>query len=400
VAILARSLGLPALAGADEAVLKIADGTEVVLDGETGELRRNPSAEQKASVTRAQNENLERRKAALEMAHEPAKTRDGKHIEVAANIGSAEDARQAVELGADGVGLLRSEFLFLERDEAPSEEEQQRVYQEIADILGPRPLVIRTLDVGGDKPLRYLPMPAEENPFLGVRGIRIGLVRQEILRTQLRAILKVRSKAKIHVMFPMISTLEELQKAKAILEEERLALKAPQISVGIMIEVPSAALLADVLAPEVDFFSIGTNDLTQYTLAMDRGHKDLAKQVDALHPSVLKLIGMTAQAGLKHNKWVGVCGGLASDLNAVAILLGLGVRELSVSLPSIPLVKSKVRESAIPEAESLAAEAKNLKNGAEVRELEKKSQNSLNNVWQGLNHVASKDGVLVSSENR
>lgn len=372
VAILARSLGLPALAGADSAVLSIESGTEVVLDGENGELRLKPSAEQKAEISRLQNENLERRQAALQLSHQPAITRDGVRIEVAANIGNAEDARQAVELGADGVGLLRSEFLFLERDDAPSEDEQFHVYQEIADILGAKPLVIRTLDVGGDKPLRYLPMPPEENPFLGVRGIRIGLARPEILRTQLRAILRVKSKTQIHIMFPMISTLEELREAKAILEEERLALKASPVAVGIMVEVPSTALMADVFAQEVDFFSIGTNDLTQYTLAMDRGHKDLAKQVDALHPSVLKLIEMTAKAGLKHGKWVGVCGGLASDLNAVHILLGLGVRELSVSLPSIPLVKSKVRESALPEAEALAKQVLNLKNGAEVRALEKK----------------------------
>lgn len=377
VAILARSLGLPALAGADPAVLQWADGTEVVLDGENGQLRRHPSAQQKAEVTRLQNESHERRQAALQLSHQPAITRDGQRIEVAANIGNAEDAKQAVELGADGVGLLRSEFLFLERDDAPTEDEQFHVYQEIADILGPRPLVIRTLDVGGDKPLRYLPMPAEENPFLGIRGIRIGLVRPEILRTQLRAILRVKSKAKIHVMFPMISTLEEWHDAKAILEEERLALGAAPVAVGIMVEVPSTALMAEVFAQEVDFFSIGTNDLTQYTLAMDRGHKDLAKQVDALHPSVLKLIELTAQAGLKYGKWVGVCGGLASDLNAVRILLGLGVRELSVSLPSIPLVKSKVRESAIPEAQELAQQVLGLRNGAEVRELEKKVKISL-----------------------
>jgi len=377
VAILARSLGLPALAGADPAVLNIEPGTEVVLDGERGELRRNPSPEQKAEVSRLQAENLERRQAALKLSHQPAITRDGVRIEVAANIGNAEDARQAVELGADGAGLLRSEFLFLERDDAPSEDEQFQVYQEIADILGAKPLVIRTLDVGGDKPLRYLPMPPEENPFLGVRGIRIGLARPEILRTQVRAILRVKSKAKIHIMFPMISTLEEWRDAKAILEEERQTLKAPPVAVGIMVEVPSTALMADVFAQEVDFFSIGTNDLTQYTLAMDRGHKDLAKQVDALHPSVLKLIEMTARAGLKHGKWVGVCGGLASDLNAVQILLGLGVRELSVSLPSIPLVKSKVRECAITEVETLAKQVLNLKNGAEVRALEKQSQNQL-----------------------
>jgi len=400
VAILARSLGLPALAGADNKVLQIPEGSEVVLDGESGEIRLNPSPAQKAEVLRQQNESLERRKAALSLAHQPALTRDGQRIEVAANIGSVEDAKQAVELGADGVGLLRSEFLFLEREQAPSEDEQYRVYQEIADVLGERPLVIRTLDVGGDKPLRYLPLPAEENPFLGVRGIRIGLVRPEILRTQLRAILRVKSKAKMHIMFPMISTLEEWQEAKEILESERRDLGAAPVAVGIMVEVPSTALMAEAFAQEVDFFSIGTNDLTQYTLAMDRGHKDLAKQVDALHPSVLKLIELTAQAGQRHGKWVGVCGGLASDLNAVGILLGLGVRELSVSLPSIPLVKSRVREAALPEAQEMAREALLMKNGAEVRALEKKVHESLNNPWQGINHAASEDIVLVPTENR
>lgn len=368
VAILARSLGLPALAGADPKVLDLEEGSEIILDGENGELKLNPSPEQKREVERLQKESLNYRKEALSQAHQHALTQDGERIEVAANIGSVEDARQAVELGADGVGLLRSEFLFLERDNAPSEDEQFRVYQEIADVLEHRPLVIRTLDVGGDKPLRYLPMPAEENPFLGVRGIRIGLARPEILRTQLRALLRVKSKGQIHIMFPMISTLEEWHQAKQILEEERIKLNVPSISVGIMVEVPSAALIAEAFAQEVDFFSIGTNDLTQYTLAMDRGHKDLAKQVDALHPSVLKLIEMTAKAGLKYGKWVGVCGGLASDLNAVGLLIGLGVRELSVSIPSIPLVKSKVRDVSLTEAQGLAQQVINCKDGAEVRD--------------------------------
>jgi phosphocarrier protein FPr len=385
VAILARSLGLPALAGADPRVLSLAYGSEIILDGDNGEIRLNPSDEQKKEVSRAQSEEHERREAALSLAHQPANTRDGHRIEVAANIGSVEDARQAVELGADGVGLLRSEFLFLERDTAPSEEEQYQVYQDIADALGPKPLVIRTLDVGGDKPLRYLPMPAEENPFLGVRGIRIGLVKPEILRTQLRAILRVKSEAKLHVMFPMIATVQEFREAKMMLEEEREKLQASPVAVGVMIEVPSAALIADVLAQEVDFFSIGTNDLTQYTLAMDRGHKDLAKQVDALHPAVLKLIEMTAQAGNRHGKWVGVCGGLASDLNAVAILLGLGITELSVSLPTIPLVKSRVRESTLTDAQGLAERALLLKSGAEVRELEKQVRES--STPEGMKHV-------------
>lgn len=357
VAILARSLGLPAIAGIDSRALELKAGSEVVLDGEMGELRLNPNEQEKARVAQLQKKAEQERQEALTIAHKPALTKDGHHIEVCANIGSPADARTAVEMGADGVGLLRSEFLFLERETAPSEEEQLHVYQEIADTLGARPLTIRTLDVGGDKPLKYLPLPAEENPFLGVRGIRIGLKHPEILRQQLRAILRVRSQGKINVMFPMIATLEEFRQAKTILEEERAKLGVSPVNVGIMVEVPSVALIADSLAREADFFSIGTNDLTQYTLAMDRGHTDLAKQVDALHPSVLKLIELSVQAAHRHGKWVGVCGGIASDLKAVQILVGLGVDELSVSLPSIPLVKSAVRSSELNESKAIAQKA-------------------------------------------
>jgi phosphocarrier protein FPr len=369
VAILARSLGIPAIAGIDKSALAIPEDTEVVLDGDRGELRLKPSSEEKTKILKIQQESNERRNLALSQSSHSAVTLDGQTIEVAANIGGVADAKQAVELGCDGVGLLRSEFLFLERATAPSEEEQYLVYQEIADVLGARPLVIRTLDVGGDKPLQYLPIDPEENPFLGVRGIRVGFLQPEILREQLRAILRVRSKGKIHVMFPMIATIDEFRKAKAILEEERLKLNAPEVSVGIMVEVPSAALIAESFAPECDFFSIGTNDLTQYTLAMDRGHKDLAKQVDALHPSVLRLIEMTVLAAHKYKKWVGVCGGLASDLKAVPILLGLGVDELSVSIPVIPLVKSQVRETNLAEATKLAQKALHVLSGAQVRDL-------------------------------
>lgn len=369
VAILARSLGLPAIAGIDTKALNLQPGSEVLLDGDEGVLRLNPSVEAKKEAQKLQDELNFKKQEALAAALQPASTQDGHHIEVMANIGSPADAKTAVEMGCDGVGLLRSEFLFLERETAPSEEEQYRVYQEIADILGPRPLTIRTLDVGGDKPLKYLPLDAEENPFLGIRGIRIGLKHQEILRQQLRAILRVRSQKPINVMFPMIATLDEFIEAKQILEEERTKLGAKPVHVGLMIEVPSAALIAEQLAPEADFFSIGTNDLTQYTLAMDRGHKDLAKQVDALHPSVLKLIEMTAKAAHKQGKWVGVCGGLASDLKAVNILIGLGIDELSVSLPSIPLVKSKVREQSFTDTKTLAQKCLNARDGDAVRHL-------------------------------
>lgn len=367
VAILARSLGIPAVAGIDRRALDIPEGTEVVLDGDLGEIRLNPNWIEKEKILDHQREVQNRRKTAMEKAMEAAVTLDGKTIEVAANIGGLEDAKKAVELGCDGVGLLRSEFLFLERATAPSEEEQYRVYQDIANTLGKRPLIIRTLDVGGDKPLQYLPIEPEENPFLGVRGIRVGFMKPEILREQLRAILRVKSKGKIHVMFPMIASLQELRQAKAILEEERKKLSAAPIQVGIMVEVPSAALMADTLAKECDFFSIGTNDLTQYTLAMDRGHKDLAKQVDGLDPSVLKLIEMTVKAAHAHGKWVGVCGGLASDAKAVPILLGLGVDELSVSIPVIPLVKSQVRETKLEIAKSFAEKALEASSAKDVR---------------------------------
>lgn len=367
VAILARSLGIPAVAGIDRRALEIADGTEVVLDGDLGEIRLNPNWIEKEKILDHQREVLNRRKNAMAQTMERAVTVDGKVIEVAANIGGLEDAKKAVELGCDGVGLLRSEFLFLERATAPSEEEQYRVYQDIANALGKRPLIIRTLDVGGDKPLQYLPIEPEENPFLGIRGIRVGFLKPEILREQLRAILRVKSKGKMHVMFPMIASIHELRQAKAILEEERKKLGAAPIQVGIMIEVPSAALMADTFAPECDFFSIGTNDLTQYTLAMDRGHKDLAKQVDGLDPSVLKLIEMTVKAAHAHGKWVGVCGGLASDAKAVPILLGLGVDELSVSIPVIPLVKSQVRETKLEIARVFAKRALEASSAKDVR---------------------------------
>lgn len=369
VAILARSLGLPAIAGIEARALEIPDGTEIILDGDRGEIRLNPTAAEKEAILEQQRKFAEKRRVALSSATKPATTIDGHQMIVAANIGGVADAQKAVEMGCDGVGLLRSEFLFLERTVAPSEEEQFRVYQEIADILGPRPLVIRTLDVGGDKPLQYLPIPAEENPFLGERGIRVCLNHPEILREQLRAILRVKTQGEMHIMFPMVSLLEEWRMAKAILEEERVKLGVPPVQAGIMIEVPSAALLAEAFAPEVDFFSIGTNDLTQYTMAMDRGHKALAKLVDGLHPSVLRLIDITVKAAHRHGKWVGVCGGIASDPKAVEVLLGLGVDELSVSLPVIPLVKSQLREAKFAEAQGLAQKALTVFSGKEVREL-------------------------------
>jgi phosphocarrier protein FPr len=369
VSILARSMDIPAIAGAEQRIMDLPNGTPVILDGSKGKLRLNPSQAEMDRVREKQARLKTKRQADLATAFQPAITKDGQRIEVVANIGNEKDAQKGIELGGEGVGLLRSEFVFMERDSAPSEEEQTQIYSSIAKILGDRPLIIRTLDVGGDKPLSYLPIPHEENPFLGVRGIRIGFDRPDILRTQLRAILRASTHGNVKVMFPMIATLEDWHMAKAMLEEERQKLGIAPISTGIMVEVPSAAVIAEQFAKEADFFSVGTNDLTQYTLAMDRGHPKLAPHVDGLNPAILSLIGMAAKAANANGRFCGICGGIGSDPQAVPILIGLGVRELSVSVPTIPSIKAQIRELSLAECERLAEKALMLKSGAEVREL-------------------------------
>ena len=369
VAILARSLGIPAICGIDEAALQLADGTLVVLDGSHGSLRCDPSA---GDLEKA-HERIERLTARREeeklAAIKLAATADGHRVEVVANIRNAKEARDAVAAGAEGVGLLRSEFLFDDRDTAPSEDEQAAEYCAVAEALGrERPLVIRTLDVGGDKPLSYMPLPREDNPFLGLRGVRVSLDRPDIFRTQLRAILRTATIGNLHVMFPMVAAIEEVLAAKKILFEEA-GDRAGNVKVGVMIEVPAAALIAGQLAREVDFFSIGTNDLTQYTLAMDRGHPKLARQADALHPAVLRLIGMTVEGAHEHGKWVGVCGGIASDAMAVPVLVGLGVDELSVSVPAVGSIKAQLARVTMDKARQLATEVLRLGTAAEVRTL-------------------------------
>ncbi|GEO37790.1 phosphoenolpyruvate--protein phosphotransferase [Skermanella aerolata] len=373
VAIIARSFGIPAICGIDESALHLDNGAQVLLDGGRGMLRRNPN---EAEVARAREQIAklaERRREELATAMQPAQTRDGHRIEVVANIRNADDALAAVAAGGEGVGLLRSEFLFDERDQAPSEDEQARSYGAVAEVLGRgRPLIIRTLDVGGDKPLSYLPLPKEENPFLGLRGIRVSLDQPEMFRTQLRAILRAAPLSDLHIMFPMIATLEELRAAKRILAEEQAAgasetSAAASVKVGIMVEVPSAAVQADILAAECDFFSIGTNDLTQYTLAMDRGHPKLARQADGLHPAVLRMIKLTTDGARKHGKWVGVCGGIASDLIAIPVLIGLGVKELSVTVPTIPAIKAAIGRLSLSECQALADEVLALGTAEQVR---------------------------------
>ena len=370
VAILARSLEIPALAGVDPAVLEVPGGTVVILDANDGTLRLHASSEQVAVIRRAQERSELRRRENAARALEPAITLDGRRIEVLANIGGLEDATRIAGLGGEGVGLLRSEFLFLGRRDAPTEEEQFETYKAIAEALGPgRPLIIRTLDVGGDKPLAYLPIPKEDNPFLGERGVRVGLDRPEILRTQLRAILRAAAFGKVSVMFPMIATLNELRDVKAMLGEEAASLGVPPVAAGIMVEVPATAIMAAQFAREANFFSIGTNDLTQYTLAMDRGHPKLAPQVDGLSPAVLRLIAHTVRGAQPLGRRVGVCGAIASDPGAVPILLGIGVDELSVSLPAIPAVKAQIRGLRLDECQRLAERALAAESAQEVRAL-------------------------------
>jgi phosphocarrier protein FPr len=331
-----------------------------------------------ASVRAAQLRAEERRKENMAHAKEPAVTTDGVRIEILGNIGGVNDAGQIANLGGEGVGLLRSEFLFMERADAPGEDEQFAMYKAVAEAVGPgHPIIIRTLDVGGDKPLSYLPIPKEDNPFLGERGIRVCLDRPEILRTQLRAILRAAAFGNISVMFPMITMLEELRDAKAILAEEAANLKLPQVPAGIMVEVPATAVMAAQFAREADFFSIGTNDLTQYTLAMDRGHPKLAPRVDGLSPAVLKLIAHTVNGARPAGKRVGVCGGIATDPCAVPILIGLGVDELSLSLPAIPAVKAQIRTLSVEACRKLAEGALAAESADEVRALAQDPETAL-----------------------
>lgn len=368
VAILARGLGIPAVAGINPRALEIAVGARVVLDGDAGTLALDPTPDEEQKVLGRQKAAATRRAADNAVASQPATTRDGHRVEVVANIGDEAEGTKVVDAGGEGVGLLRSEFLFMDRRTAPDEEEQTRVYTTIAKALGPdRILIVRTLDVGGDKPLTYMPIATEANPFLGERGIRLMYDHPEILRTQIRAILRAAPHGKIAIMFPMIATLDEWRKARAMVEEERASLGSPRVQIGIMVETASAALIADKFAEEADFFSIGTNDLTQYTLAMDRGNPRLAKQLDALHPAVLKLIELTVAGAKAHGKWVGLCGALAGDPEAIPILIGLGIHELSVSLPAVASTKARIRELSLEECRKTTQEALRAGDGAEVR---------------------------------
>jgi phosphocarrier protein FPr len=370
-AILARTLALPAMVAGGQAVLEIEDGTPAILDGQTGRLYLTPSQDDLASARAWIGEQAARRAAEEAERGLPATTADGVRIAIGGNVNRPDQVPLGLVEGAEGVGLMRTEFLFLERGQSPSEDEQFETYSQMIAALGGRPLIVRALDIGGDKQVPHLKLPTEANPFLGVRGARLLLRRPDLIEPQLRALYRAAKRGgDLSIMFPMVTTVEETKALRAICERIRRELSAPVVPVGIMIEVPAAALQADILAAYVDFFSIGTNDLTQYTLAMDRQNPDLAASADSLNPAVLRLVRSTVQGAARHNRWVGVCGGIAGDPFGASLLAGLGVNELSMTPREIPAVKARLRKSEMSALKALAERALACETAADVHALE------------------------------
>jgi phosphoenolpyruvate-protein phosphotransferase len=359
-AILARSMCIPAIVGTTGIMDRIKDQQFIALDGSTGRLWLNPSPEQLIQLRERQKQWYREQDECRAAGRQPAVTRDGHCVSVAANIGTPLDTRTALEYGAEGVGLFRTEFLFFDRNTSPDEEEQLFAYLQVSLAMGDRPVTIRTLDAGGDKPLSYLAMAAEDNPVLGLKGIRLCLSNPDLFKTQLRAILRASYGHNLKLMFPMVSTLAELRAARVMLAEAQSELHAggvkfdERVQVGIMIEVPSAIAIADHLAAEVDFFSIGTNDLTQYVMAADRGNGNVADLANALQPAVLRHIHQTVIAAHSAGKQVSMCGELAGNPLAASLLIGLGVDELSMNATSIPAVKAAIRKVSLFEAKNVA----------------------------------------------
>jgi phosphoenolpyruvate-protein phosphotransferase (PTS system enzyme I) len=371
-AILARGLGIPAVSGLGQEILDVKKGVHVIVDGTHGEVLIDPDEatennyRQRIEVARTLHE------ASMKHSQEPAITKDGVRLEVVANIGNVEGARSAMENGAEGVGLLRTEFLFLERNSVPTEEEQYQAYKAIMDVFGKLPVVLRTLDVGGDKEISYMGLAAESNSFLGQRALRLCLVRPDIFKPQIRAALRAGFGKNLKMMFPMVATAQEVRDARKIVNECIDELRAEgepfaeDIEIGIMVEIPSAALVADQLAKEVDFFSIGTNDLSQYTMAADRTNPKVADLSNAFYPAVLRLIREIIKAAHAEGKWVGMCGELAGEPLAAPILLGLGLDEFSMNPPMIPLLKQILRGLDSTEMKSIADQALQLETPQQI----------------------------------
>jgi phosphocarrier protein FPr len=370
-AILARTLGLPAIVAGGNALLELTTGTQAIIDGQTGRLYLSPSNEVVASAQAWAADLADKRNAAAAERAKPAITTDGQRIEIGANVNRPDQVPLALAEGGEGVGLMRTEFLFLEAGETPTEDEQFAIYRGMIEALDGRPLIIRALDIGGDKQVAHLDLPHEENPFLGVRGARLLLRRLDLLEPQLRAIYRAAaSGGEVKVMFPMVTSVGEILRLREICERIRAEVSGPALPLGIMIEVPAAAIQADSLAKHCDFFSIGTNDLTQYALAIDRQNPDLAAEADSLHPAVLRLIAQTVAGARQHNRWVGVCGGIAGDAFGAQLLAGLGVDELSMTPRDIPAVKARLRGAKFADLQALAAQALAADTAEDVRALD------------------------------
>jgi phosphoenolpyruvate-protein phosphotransferase len=374
-AILAKALGIPAVVGLGPRILTVKPGSGVLVDGALGQVIINPD-EQTATAFRKSTDQSKRRKLeALAAASQPAVTLDGFHAEIVANIGSLQDAETALANHAEGVGLFRTEFLFLNRTDLPGEAEQVQIYKQVFDRMGDLPIVVRTLDIGGDKAVSYINFEEEANPFLGWRAIRMNEGRPDIFSSQVRALLQAGVGKDLRIMMPMVSNLEEITLARQLLDDAREYLReegipnANQVQFGIMVEIPSAALIADRLAPYLDFFSIGTNDLTQYTLAADRTNARVAHLASPYHPAVLRLIQMTIQAAHDHDKWVGVCGEMAGEVIATPLLLGLGLDEFSMAPTMVPSIKQTVRKCAKSDCQRIAEKALTLTSIYEVIDL-------------------------------
>jgi phosphotransferase system enzyme I (PtsI) len=373
-AILSRALGIPAIVGAASMPPMSSEQT-FILDGTTGELIVDPNPAELSQYREQHQSHQTKFAEELASASAPAITLDGKRVEVAANIGNLEDAKNALLNGAEGTGLFRTEFSYLEQNSVPDEETLVRVYREIFETFGNLPIIVRTLDIGGDKEIPHLGLPSETNPFLGNRGIRICLSRPDLFKPQLRAILRAGNKSNLLIMFPMIATVQEVRDARKVLDECTAELEMEKAEfnrspkVGVMIEVPSAVICADQLAKVVDFFSIGSNDLTQYALAADRTNANVSHLVNALQPAVLRLIKQVIDEGHKAGIWVGMCGEMAGDPVAIPILLGLGLDEFSMNPPAIPQGKAIIRKWSQGEAAGLAQQALNCETPNEVQAL-------------------------------
>lgn len=376
--IFAKSMGLPAVVGIPSLLQEVKDGETIILDGEQGLCILNPTEETVKSYQAKYEKEQQQLAIFKTFSKKKAALSDGKRVIVAANIGSAKDAEIGLAQGAEAVGLMRTELIFLSRESAPTEEEQFAEYKKIAETFKgaePGDVIIRTLDIGGDKEVGYLDIPKEDNPFLGYRAIRLCLDRKDLFLTQLRALLRASAFGKLKIMFPMISNYDELMDAKAMLAEAKAQLDVEKVAydadikVGIMIEIPSAALMADVLAKEVDFFSIGTNDLVQYSLAVDRGNRKIAYLYDYFNPAVLKLIGQVAKAAKPNNVLVGMCGGMAGDPLAVPLLVGLGLDELSMAAGAVAQSKYILSKLDLATCQALAGRVADCKTPKEVREI-------------------------------